>query len=318
MKTVSVLLGVALVLVSGAALHLWREADSGRQQIEALRAQLRARGESSVASAPVSTTPPAMATADPAPAGPTAADPAQAAAASRPADTAVSNLLETMRANQSSPEAMARSRQTMRMVMASSHPDIGEALGLSPDEAEKLLDLLAEQQAIRSQVFSSNTGDAAMTPQERSAALQQRQQAHEAELQAMLGSKYPQWQDYSQTQVAWQQRRDLRAVLEAAGTPLTDAQGKSLVAALAAENRRINEERRHAATVAAGQAASGADILFSRYTPEGRQRLLDAAAPHLLPQQLEGFRGMLDRAAAQEQSMRATLQSAAEAARQGR
>jgi hypothetical protein len=99
-------------------------------------------------------------------------------------------------------------------------------------------------------------------------------------------------------------------VLDAAGTPLTEAQGKSLIAALSTEHRHLSQLQRDA--MAQG-TFSTADMM-NRHAPERRQRMLDAAAPHLSPQQLEGYRGMLERAAAQEESMRATIQRATEAA----
>lgn len=313
MRVVSALLGILLVVVGGAAIHFWREAEAGRRQVAELQAQLQERQLQAVTPALASVvqpaTPAAAAAGDMAPATPPA--PASSAALAVEA-AALTNRMEVIRAgiDTSSPEAVARRRQTTRLLLAGSNPDIDEALGLSPEEGQKLLDMLAAHQEGMSEAFGFGKDNATVSPQDRAARVRERQQANEAELQAMLGSKYAQWQDYSQTRVAWQQRRDLRAVLNAAGAPLTDAQDRSLIAALSTEHRSINQERNEAAA----QSRSGADVLFVRYTPEGRQRLLDAAAPHLSPQQLEGYRGMLERAAAQEQLTAASMRAAAEAA----
>jgi len=94
-------------------------------------------------------------------------------------------------------------------------------------------------------------------------------------------------------------------VLDASGIPLSDTQSRSLITALASEARIITQQSRDAAS----QGRPIAEIM-TRYTPERRQRLLDAAAPHLTPQQLEGYRGMIERAATQERSRISTLQAA--------
>lgn len=215
-----------------------------------------------------------------------------------------------MRANQSSPEVVARRKQTTRLLMASSNPDVGEALGLSPEEEQKFLDLLAAHQEGMSDLFGIGADNAPLTAQDRAATLRERQQANEAELRAMLGSRYSQWQDYTQARTAWQHRRDLRAVFDSAGTPMTPAQDKALIAALSAEQGRITQETRDAAA----QGRTGADVLLQRYSPENRQRMLDAAAAHLTAQQLEGYRGMLERTAAQQQALVAPIRAASEAA----
>jgi hypothetical protein len=220
--------------------------------------------------------------------------------------TATQEFMSRVQALSSSPEAAARMRLTTRALIEQSNPDIGEALGLTPEEERKLLDLLVTHQERTSAVFrTAPDGDTPATVEERGAALQARQQENDAELQAMLGSKYSQWKDYNESRAAWQQRRDLRAVLEANGMPMTEGQSRGLIAALSAEHRGINLQLREAAS-----QSRPVSERMRRYTPERRQQLLDAAAPHLGPQQLEGFRGMLERAAEQEQSMLSMLQAA--------
>lgn len=307
MKILSVLLGVALVAVGGLAIHLSREVDAGRQQIAGLKAQmqeLEARIASQVAQ-PVPQLPaPVAAAALPAT---TAAEKAasSAPAAERASTTAVQEMLATMQAQRSSPEAMAQRRITGRILIEGTNPDVREALGLTSDEADKLFDLLVTHQERTSELYPL-AGNSTMTPAERAAAVQARQRENEAELQAMLGSKYDQWKDYNETRAAWQQRRDLRAVLDAGGMPMTDAQSKSLIAALSAEQRSFTQQIRDAAN----QGRLPSSEIRARYSPERRQQYLDAAAPHLSPQQLEGYRGMLERAASQEQTMLSTLQRA--------
>lgn len=312
MKILSALLGVALVVVSGLAIHLSREVDAGRQQVAGLKARMQEL-EARIASQVVQPVPQLSAPA--AAAAPPATTPAEKAASSAPAAertsaAAVQDLMAVIQAQRSSPEAMAQRRLTGRVLMEGSNPDVREALGLTPDEADKLLDLLVTHQERTSELFPLS-GNSTMTPAERAAAVQARQRENEAELQAMLGSKYDQWKDYNETRAAWQQRRDLRAVLDAGGMPMTDVQSKSLIAALSAEQRSHTQQIRDAAN----QGRLPPSEVMARYTPERRQQYLDTAAPHLSPQQLEGYRGMLERAAAQEQSMLSTLQRAQDRAR---
>jgi hypothetical protein len=166
--------------------------------------------------------------------------------------------------------------------------------------------LLADHQESTSVIFRDPVDrDNPASVAERSAALEEQQKANDAELQAMLGSKYSQWKDYNDSRTAWAERRDLRAVLDAGGIPMTDAQSKSLIGALAAEQRDITQQIR----AAASQGLPTADVR-ARYSPERRQQLLAAAAPHLTPQQLEGYRGLLERAAQKELPMLSTLREA--------
>src|SRR5690606_19044802 len=118
-----------------------------------------------------------------------------------------------------------------------------EAIGLAPAEVDKLLELLAVHQDRSSAVFDrarQSSNDPAAQPHV-AAALEENRRIAAAELQQLLGSKYAQWQDYQQTRPAWIQRGDLQAVLNAAGTPLTDAQSRSLIATLSAEERSFRE-----------------------------------------------------------------------------
>lgn len=298
-----VVLGVALVVVGAAAIHFWREADAGRQQIAELTSQLDEQTAELTALRAMRDRPAAVAVVPvPEPAATAAATPAPPPAAS-PSPTIPLPDMDAIRARMSSPEGLAQRRELGRLTMARVNPDLDEALGLTKEEADELIDMLAAHQDRQSELFSGSRENTQMTTQERSALLREGQLADEAELQNLLGSKYSRWQDYKETRTVWQHRRDLRAVLDAGGIPMTEAQGKSFIAALSVEQRSINQEIRASASPNRSIAET------SRYTPERRQRLINSAAAYLSPQQLEGYRGMLDRAAAQEQSMLAPFQS---------
>jgi hypothetical protein len=308
MKAGSGILAIAVVAAVGVGFHFWREAESGRKQIADLKAELlqlqihQARAVQSASStvAPVVPVVPGAPAAQPA----TPAAPVSPETAAVPARPTVLPDLTAIRAQMSSPEATAQRVHLSRLLIERSNPYVQEALGLAADESRKLLDLLATHQERSSTAFSSSAGNGAATAQERMAAVQAQQQANEAELQAMLGSKYPQWQGYKETRNAWQQLRDLNAVADAGGTPLSDSQSRNLTAALLAEQRDFNQQARSAAS----QGRSFTETL-TRHTAARQQQLLNIASAHLSPQQLEGYRGMLERAAAQEQAMLRSVQA---------
>jgi hypothetical protein len=83
--------------------------------------------------------------------------------------------------------------------------------------------------------------------------------------------------------------------------------------------RNFSQQSRDAAIQAASQGTRTSEILV-RHSPQRRQQMLDVAAAHLSPQQLEGYRGMLKRAEAQEERalsiLRRTEAAAAAAAPQ--
>jgi len=296
MKVLAAVLFLAMMAVGGYAIHLSQQVAAATQQVADLQAQLQEREAAlsvetatrvpevkEVAQAPVVDARAASATAEPIS--------AQSQAASDEGETFVSMLM----AQQSSPEARARLRASMRASLATTLPDIGEAVGLSLEEESRLLDLLAKHQDFTGLMFSGDgSSNTPATRAERAAAYEERQRTQDAELRAMLGSNYERYKDYRETLPVWRQRSDLRAVLDAAGVPLTDAQGRSLIAALSVEQRSFNQQTR----AAASQGETFPQVLLAQISPERRQRLLNVAAAYLNPQQLDGYKGMLERAAA--------------------
>lgn len=286
MKILSALLGVALVAVGGFAIHLSREVEAGRQEVAALETRLLEQQAAAALTVRPGGPPPAL----PGAAASPSTLPAQPQQASAPPSSTLMADAATLRAQMSSPEAKARRKETTRTLVRSGNPGVQEALDLAPDELEKLLELLGTQQERSSEIFdlARQSGDPAGSQADVTARLEENRRTSETELQALLGAKYPQWLDYNQTRAAWSQGRDLHAVLEAAGTPFTPAQERAVISALAAEQRSFNQTR----------DATRQPFLVN--TPERQQRRLDAAAPHLSAQQLQSYREMLERAAAQE------------------
>jgi len=165
-------------------------------------------------------------------------------------------------------------------------------LGLTTAEKDKLLDLLAMQRMRGSTTLAPEH----ISAQESEARQQREYDTKVAELQALLGSKYPKWQDYQETVTVRMEERNLRVALDAAGIPLAQTQEHALIDALVAEQRSINQTAR---------TSRGVTTLR---TPEIRQRLLSAAIPYLSTQQLDEYQALLERIGAQLEATRLRLQ----------
>lgn len=285
MKLSSALLGIGLVAVSGLAFHFWQRMEQERQQTAILAFKVREL-QPTTAVSPIPTLGTSIVAETPLQGSSEAqpsASPDRSALLAKSIDDAMKRL--------ASPEGMARARSRMRLLQESVFPDVDQALGLKKEEADKLLDLITDQRMRSSSQFI----DRSESPQDRAARNQKERETENAELQALLGGKYSKWQDYRENLSAWRQRSDLRTVLDAAGVPLTKTQDAALIKAISAEQLSIKQ-------TGAYPTQGPSNRLSAEYTPENRQRLLVAAAPYLSPQQLDGYKGLLERRAAQEES----------------
>lgn len=211
-----------------------------------------------------------------------------------------------------------------RATMAQLYPDLAEELGLSADEIDKLLTLLARQQTEMSEYSiviaagEQRPSDAEM--QERTRIMGEINQRHQEELAASLGGRYAQWQDYQQTLGARQRVIQLRQTLAGSGLSLSDVQARPLVAAIAAEQQRMSQELT-ALNREMGQRPEQRARLQEenfRLQAESNARMIAAAERHLDPRQLATFRSMLDSQLAMSRAVsRAQRQRQEQAAAQG-
>ena len=170
-------------------------------------------------------------------------------------------------------------RATMERMM----PDLGEELNLAPDELDKLLNLLADAR--------TNGGSG------------------EDKVAAMLGSRYPQWQEYQRELPARQHISMLRGQLAASGSVLPESQVKPLMQALTAELQRSRKDEmsRPYQPVANKQEALDRDM--QQIIAQNR-RMIEAAEPFLNAQQLDSYRKMLERNAESARSALQTMEAA--------
>jgi hypothetical protein len=324
------LLGSTLVFGSASA-YFWQEQRAGEERNAALEARVKEL-ESTLAATRQLPPPPLAATVEESPPPvDTSSPPAKAPAAPQP-KLAVSGSFGTVRGAANAfvagpsavfrsmrmdklmedPEYRAAMRSQHRMMMASRYPELGEALRLQPEDVDKLMDLLTDQEmanmAGRPPFGEDGQVDQAAM-QEWSKKAQQRQRDNEAQLAGLLGdSGLQEWKDYQQTLGARMQVRQLRGILEGSSDPIRPDQVQPLVEAMAAEQQRVLQTQlRGVNSLAPGQRSVtmlGAAGVMQPITPgnqvammeksleqtvQNNQRMHDAVASYLTPRQLEQF-----------------------------
>jgi hypothetical protein len=274
-KTVTMLL-LALLVVGGGAIHLWRQRIADHERIATLQASLDTANVAARVVAP-SPTLAGPIKGVPAPTDTVAeASPSVLPAAKKPSADVASRAqadIVAIRARLDSPENMERVRLLDRARVPQKYPDVGRVLGLSPVEENRLYDLLAQQDTNTSRdlgAYSAGSGET------RSQFAGRVVRQNEAEIESMLGSKYSQWKEYKDELPSRIQVKDLGVVLNAGGMPLSDTQAKSLVTALTSARKMPSQ-------------------LSGPYSQNDRQTLIDAAASYLTHDQLEAYRQMLER-----------------------
>jgi hypothetical protein len=291
-----------IALVAGiTSVNLWRELRAERTLTAGLRSRLEQLAvpgavppAPSIAVLPLAEAGGAAPPPRPAP-GSSAADPAHAAA--RPLLSL--NNQELLK----DPEYRKARLAQARLTLPQNYPGLAEELGLTPDEADSLFDLLAENQ-----VSSLNTLPIGVDGQLDQAAMQEfsrTRQAAQAQLEqslaSLLGStRHAQWTDYQATRPARMQVEQLGRTFQSMGLSLSDEQRRPLVAAYILEQKRQQDDRRSMSRdlsqAALDPQARRAQLQEEslRQQAESNRRLLETASSHLSPQQTEALRTSLE------------------------
>jgi hypothetical protein len=307
MKRIVGVLAVAVVAMGIAAVQFWQELGAERSEAGELAARettLKAAPLAPVAvqlpPAPVAA--PVIAAAGPQPAAVPAAlttPPSNPQPPRVAAGSPMQGILESM----ATPQGQDAMRSMMRSMMAQMYPDIEQELGLTAQEKQKLFDLMADVDADSADLALNIPKDpAARREVQRKMVESERKQ--EAKLSALLGSKYPKWEEYQSTAQARQQVDQLRRTLSATGDSLSDAQSKQLVAAFAAEQKRTDKETREWSRSSA--AIDSPDMMQEtvRRAADAQNRLVDVASPILSVAQMERYRRQMEQ---QQAVLRATM-----------
>lgn len=205
------------------------------------------------------------------------------------------SFFDLIRQTMETPEGQEYTRTMAVMSLQQQYPDLAQALGLTAEEADRLIQMLARHQTRTgvARMGAATSAEDAAARQERMRAIIAQEQAHEAELEALLGSRYRPWKEYQRAamtrqreNVQRQQTETLRMAVSAPGRPVQDAQFEALRAALQAEEQRIRTET--------GGASARQQL---QRLDDNHRRLIDVASAHLDPAQLEGYRRHLQQQA---------------------
>lgn len=293
-----------LALMGGVmSVHLWRELRAERELTAQLRSEMGILRAAALPVPPDGGVQPQRPIPEvlraPAPAPQTAAAPA----GNPPQPVAdVQRLLENRRELLKDPEYRKAALTQARLGLPQRYPGLAEELGLTAEEADRLFDLLAENQMDMSSLTSSipiGANGAADT-----AALQdanrhrlELQRQLEQQLQTELGSnRYAQWQEYQQTLGPRTQVVQLGRMLESEGVPLNADQSRPLIAAYAAEQKRQIEDMRRLLGSGPISPADRQRLQEEqlRVQADSNRRLVEAARSHLNARQVEALQASLD------------------------
>lgn len=310
MKKPVLVLAAGVVLAGSVATYLWLDLRATREQGVALAARLSALESGqhqavSVPPAPVSQAlEPQTAVAVPVVAAVQSVAPAppQVPATPQPAASVANAPAAAML---QAPQGQDFTRSMMRNVMSQMYPDVQKELGLTAAETERLFTLLSgDEDDLIGDSMRLMSGN--LTADERKALekkLVDSERIQEEKVAALLGSRYPKWQEYQATSAARQQVSALRTTLSYSGNPLSKTQEEALVTAFAAKQSRAMKEER--------DSMNSTVTLLENPMQESMQaalkaqrEMVDVAAPHLNAEQLALFRRQVQQ---QEQMMSATM-----------
>jgi hypothetical protein len=195
------------------------------------------------------------------------------------------------------PEYRDLMRSQHKLGLRQAYGDLEPLLGLTSEEADRLLDVLAEQalRAMEGPIMlpsfdGTPPGEAQRREQQRHFDAQRRQ--HEAEIAAVLGAKSGAWQEYQNNGWSRSQVSRLRTTLASTDEPLRQDQLKPLVDALAAEQKTFMDAQRAFAHAAPQDPQSFIRLAEKRFelTVESQERTRAALSGLLSPSQLELLR----------------------------
>lgn len=196
------------------------------------------------------------------------------------------------------PEYRELMRAQHKLGLQQQYADLEPLLGLSQEASEQLLDVLAEQQ-IRNMEGRPMFADVDGTPpseaelHERRRHFEEQRRKNEAEIAAVLGPKYGEWQEYQQNGWSRAQVMNLRQALSSTNEPLRQDQVKPLVEAIAREQKQMQMQTWSMRSVTATQGRPDAQTQarmaeeFLERTAQSHERIRTAVSGLLTPTQYE-------------------------------
>ncbi|HEY6641829.1 hypothetical protein [Povalibacter sp.] len=202
------------------------------------------------------------------------------------------------------PEYRQAMRMQQRFGMHQVHPDLAQELGISQDQADQLLDLLAEQQMRTMETSRSFSADHPPT-QEEIAQMQsdhrQRQEADHAEIARLAGDGgLQQWDDYQNSMGARMRVRQLTTELAGAGVSLREDQRIPLRETLVQLDQQTLQENQQASMrqrfdrMTLAERLSWQEEQIERMS-QANERTRDAVAHILTGEQLKTYQRLQER-----------------------
>jgi hypothetical protein len=293
MNKLVVILSVAACSLAGTTIFLWQQLDKERGHSADLQARLETAESMQRSFAQRFAQRPAAAPAEPGAIGATPALPNAGAVRPRPAATP--EQAQALRSTIQGILANPQIQQAARALTPLRYPGLAKELNLSPDEEKKLLDLLAKQQSAQAMTMLGAVGG---DPNETRRKAEEQRRAVDGEIAAMLGGKYPQYQEYERTLPTRQQVEQLQSAL-GPNDRLSDSQARPLINALSAEQQRIQQEQQSQPRLQLAPGASQQDRMqqiqqMQQRNADNNQRLIAAATPYMNAQQLDAYRKQLE------------------------
>jgi hypothetical protein len=233
---------------------------------------------------------------------------------------------EQQRAMLKDPEYRELMRSQQKIGMKRMYGDMEVMLGLTKEEADRVVDVLAEQQLrameqrpVMMPMEGSQPDQAAIREQQR--VFEENRRKNEAELAAVLGPKYSEWQEYQQSMWSRSQVMRLRETLSGTDEPLRQDQIKPLVQAMAREQQQMQTNTARA-QYPNGFSTPDAQMRMQEEwlerTAQSHERIRNSVSSLLTPAQLQQLQDQQDQERKmQEISMRMQRARAAEAQARG-
>jgi hypothetical protein len=339
---------IATLTCGSASAYLWQELRSERAQTQTLQTRVAeleraqaarprveqatietpppAPSEPVVASAPATPKKPPAATFGVAPSIAFASPAGRAGAMDPESRRRMQEGFERQQKMLQDPEYRELMRSQHKMSMKRMYGDMELMLGLSKEDADRVLDILSEQQ-LRGMEQRPYMADVNGAPDEATIREQQRaftemKRRNDAELAAALGPKYGEWQAYQENMWSRSQVTRLRETLAGSDEPLRQDQIKPLVQALAREQQQMQVTRARPQVPPGGRMTPDMQLRMQEEwlerTAQSHERIRNAVSSLLSPAQLQQLQDQQDQERKmQELNLRMQRASLAEAQARG-
>lgn len=193
------------------------------------------------------------------------------------------------------PEYRELMRAQQKHGMYQMYADLEPLVGLTKDESERLLDVLAEQSLRQMEqqrpVFGPIEGGQPSEAEirERQRIFEEQRRKNEAEIAGVLGPKFNEWQDYQKNSWSRMHVTRLRQTLSSTDEPLRQEQIKPLVDAIAREQQHALTPMRTAIPNGRPDAQTQARMAeeWLERTAQSHERIRTAVQGLLSPSQFE-------------------------------